>query len=243
MANGELLVRRTINERTTVHCALRRSVATAGEVLSIGLYFPDARINASPTNPLDARRLSVALHGMRVAAASCSSECEHSDVTLAREELLGSSGQSVAHDLWATCPTPLSAIEPRGLRTIHGTVMYADIASGRLRHGKPGAAPANLFLDSGKGCANLVRVGVGGRKFGVRLRPEGPRAASAQRESETADKLVRTFEMVDVGDPERRTFGLRGAGLFICAEFDGSITLSRDAPGAWEQFAMEPTET
>lgn len=243
MANGEILVQRTLNERTTIHCALRRSVATADEVLSVGLYFPDARINASPANPLDARRLSVTLHGIRVTAARCCSEGEHPDITVAREELLSGGSESVVHDLWATCPTPLSAEKPRALRTIHGTVMYADLASGRVRHGKPGAAPANLFLDQGNGRANLVRVGAGGREFGVRLRPEGRHAASAQRQHETADRFVRTFEIVDVGDPERRTFGLRGAGLFVCAEIDGSVTLSRDRPGAWERFAVEPNET
>ena len=43
-----------------------------------------------------------------------------------------------------------------------------------------------------------------------------------------------------VEDPAGKTFALRGGGLYLCAEVQGDITLSRPLPGPWEQFHAEP---
>jgi hypothetical protein len=240
IANGEIVARQSIAGTTTLYCPLRRSVAIADEKLSISLYFPDSVIAASQANPLDTRRLSATLHAVRVVAAGCYSESENPDIAAVVAELrTGLTG----HDLWADEPEARSSDLRHVVHTIHGTILFADLASGRVRHGRTGAVPGNLFLVQRGGGANLVRVAAGNRLYAVRLRPEGRDAASGGRRNGAEDRFASTFETTAAAHSGSETFGLFAAGLFVSAETDGSVTLSREQMGGWERFHLQPNDT
>jgi hypothetical protein len=124
-----------------------------------------------------------------------------------------------------------AAVSSSRLFTTQGTVLFIDPVTGELRHGPLEDSPANarLLLDGSHGqiicdAAGLLRpiVCFADRSHTIDSRggAEGPLAPTE-------------FELVAL---YQRWIGLRSAGLFLCAEPDGRVTLSRELCSAWESF-------
>jgi hypothetical protein len=148
---------------------------------------------------------------------------------------------SIVHDLGWQSPDgtrlalPPHAV-PRTVYTCFGTILYADREAGRVRHGPPSKAPANLFLIQIDDVAVLATAQEDGGYTAVRIRPEGPRASGDPWAPWFGGGFARVFTMFDIGNEERCLFALQGAGLFACAEASGEFTLSRTEPAEWECF-------
>lgn len=156
-----------------------------------------------------------------------------------------------AHDLWGAGEPPAAGVQRFTIYTYHGTILYADLRSGRLRHGPALTVPHNLFLIPEGGLVKLLRIGDDGGHFNVRVRPEGPFAVSATDKPLTAEDFVAALEMVASDDgrddvprglPHRR-FALRGGAFYLCAEGGGDISLNRIDRDLWETFRVESAET
>jgi hypothetical protein len=238
IANGELIARRSLHDRTTIHCPLPHRVARARQTLSLCFCLPDSRPNATQDSPLDARDLSVTLHRVAIAAAHCFTGDEHPDAAGALAAL-----RAAAAAPTSAVPGQSARARPLTVRTHHETMLYADLATRRLRHAPAAAAPRNLILLTTGGRATLMGVNEDASLFDIQFRPEGPYAARAQPGSLTAEGLVSTIEIATIGDPEQRAFFIRGSGLYLCAEPGGDVTLSRIVSGPWERFHFEPGQS
>ncbi len=111
------------------------------------------------------------------------------------------------------------------LRTYWGTVLFADLDRDVLGHGPPGSAAGTVVVAATEGAAHLLHVAPDGRRCTV-----VPSAASE------AWKRAAGFERVPIAGDTKARFGLRKDGLFLCAEADGRVTLSRRTLGPWERF-------
>lgn len=127
--------------------------------------------------------------------------------------------------------TSRSAPLPSRLFTMHGTVLYIDPASGDLRHGALGGSPAN---------AKFVLQGAHGQIVHTTDGAQRPTICRADR-CRTIDAVDDAFGPVTATALEpvplhQGWIGLRAQGLYLCAEPDGSVTLSRAVCSAWESF-------
>jgi hypothetical protein len=126
-----------------------------------------------------------------------------------------------------------AAVLPSRLFTTHGTVLYVDPASGELRHGPSdgNSANARLLLDGARG--QIIHDAAGSLRPVVCL---ADRSYSIDGRSDTERPVVPTaFEIVSL---YQRWIGLRSAGVFLCAEPDGRVTLSRETCSSWESFFL-----
>jgi lipopolysaccharide biosynthesis glycosyltransferase len=121
------------------------------------------------------------------------------------------------------------------LMTHWGTAVFADLARGMLRHGPKESSPMNVTVSERLGTAYLHHVASDGNRYAIGVAPSGASTQDAPL-SQPATRS-REFEVIPIttGD-EQITFALRSTGLFLCAENDGRITLSRSAIGPWEAF-------
>jgi GR25 family glycosyltransferase involved in LPS biosynthesis len=124
-------------------------------------------------------------------------------------------------------PAPVAegspGISPARVVTAYGSVLYVDIASGELRHGPPESSPANAIL---------VRDGKRGRI----LHQEGASRAPIAFEDDCCLTAERGLEIVELNN---ELVALKGYDLFLCAELDGRISLSRSQALLWESFQLE----
>ena len=118
------------------------------------------------------------------------------------------------------------------LYTHHGTRAYVDVAAGCLRHGPPDNVPHNLLLAIIDNAVMLVHIAPGGQRRVLAIRPEGPFRDTATQDGVDPSGRARLFAPLAEG----KEFGLRAAGLLLCAESSGVLTLSRQVIGAWEKF-------
>jgi hypothetical protein len=114
--------------------------------------------------------------------------------------------------------------------TSFNTVFYADAASGEIRHGLFGQVPDNVTLHITDGTATLHAID-GGAARPVRCAAEGCRVIAASSEDGQAHGT--TLQVVGVGIG---AIALSDGGVFLCAESNGQVTLSRASCGDWEQF-------
>jgi hypothetical protein len=123
-----------------------------------------------------------------------------------------------------------SILRPR-LFTTHGTVLYVDPVSGALRHGPPEDSPANarLLLDGAH--AQIMHGAAGSLRPVVCLRRGCQTINAAGGDDDPGTPTV--LEPVPL---YQRWIGLRSRGVFLCAEPDGRVTLSREVCSAWESF-------
>jgi glycosyltransferase involved in cell wall biosynthesis len=135
----------------------------------------------------------------------------------------GLDGKKAFADLCAQLQHEYDALEasrgrPRHVSTWQDTKLFVDEGSGLLRHGS--AAPAGSVVVERDGtAASLVQLA------------EGPGTGAGLVHSK--------YELVEVSTPWWDGFGLKRDGLYLCAEPDGSITLSRTDLSAWETFRMQ----
>jgi glycosyltransferase involved in cell wall biosynthesis len=122
---------------------------------------------------------------------------------------------------------------PSRVFTNHRTMVYIDRTSGELRHGPVGDSPVNVsFVAEGAhgqiihhtdGLLNPV-VCLSDRSLAVESPRERPHSVTATK-----------FEVVEL---DRGRVGLKADGLYLCAEPDGRLTLSRKACSTWESFRI-----
>jgi Protein of unknown function (DUF5672) len=124
-----------------------------------------------------------------------------------------------------------AALPPR-LFTTHGTVLYVDPASGELRHGALEGSPANARFVSDGAHAQIMHETAGSLRPVVCL--GGHRVRTIDAASDAGDP--RTPTVLEPVTLYQQWIGLRAQGVFLCAEPDGRVTLSRDICGAWESF-------
>jgi hypothetical protein len=233
--NGETLLSRLIAERATVFCLLPRSVTNANDRLDVAFDFRDASGPRPDNVPV------VTLHRIGVAALTRKVWAGYSDPASMLADLNAIGPPSLVHDLgWQTAnrkplSLPLDAVL-HAVYTCFGTVLYADRASGRVRHGFAAQAPANLFLLQINGASVLAHLQDDGGYAAVRIRPEGPQAPGDSWIPWFGGGAARGFTMVSAGNEAQRRFALQAAGLFACAEATGEFTLSRTSPAEWETF-------
>jgi hypothetical protein len=153
--------------------------------------------------------------------------------------LRGVSPEPKAHELRGPVPSLPPKVRPLTVRTFHETIVFADPRSGRLRHASGELAPRNLVLVAGSARAALMRINKEGVLCEVLLRPEGPHAGEALPAALAPNGSVATLEIAATEDLGRREYLIRGAGLYLCAEPDGQVTLSRVLGGPWESFRFE----
>jgi hypothetical protein len=136
------------------------------------------------------------------------------------------------------------------LLTTFGTVLYVEVASGQLRHGAIDSSPVNAVFAADRYLFEGSRTGWLTHDGGDALRPIGCSAdgcwAASEAEISCASIAPTALELLPI---ERGLVGLRSGGLYLCAEPDGRITLSRTVCSRWECFlAVEdwctaPSET
>jgi hypothetical protein len=238
VANGMAILSGSITGRTTVYCAVPREVATAAAELQFTIAFPDETATwPEPATP------PATLHRIGLAAADPTDWAGYKDINALLAELNSGQASSIAHDLGWQQPERADLILAPGTvaRTVHtgfGTILFADRNTGRIRHGPATAVPRNVFAIQLGAAVVLARARDNGGFVAVRLRPEVRDPAWGDRAPWTGG-FARTFTMIANGDPAAATFGLRAAGLFLCAEFDGECTLSRSQQAEWETFHFE----
>ena len=246
-ANGAIVADRTILGRTRLYARLSRAGA---EGVDLVFFHPDGGRAASQAHPLDELGAGTILHRIGIAMAGPEAWYGYADLDALIAALNaggpasgahdlglpGSGGQARRHELSGPMPVLPHGTRPAAIRTCHDTILFADPGGGRLRHGPAAEVPRNLVMFLGSGEVHLVRTGGEGETFGVRLRPEGTYAAAVPAGHLSIEGFAPVLEAIATGDPSGRTFALRGAGLFVCAEADGEVTLSRPTPGPWEQF-------
>src|SRR3984893_4620630 len=92
-------------------------------------------------------------------------------------------------------------------------------------------ANARLLLDGARG--QIIHDAAGSLRPVVCL---ADRSYSIDGRSDTERPVVPTaFELVSL---YQRWIGLRSAGVFLCAEPDGRVTLSRETCSSWESFFL-----
>jgi hypothetical protein len=126
-----------------------------------------------------------------------------------------------------------SAVPPPRLFTTHGTVLYVDPASGELRHGPIEGSPANARLVSDGAHGQIMYETAGSLRQIVCLADRSQTTEGGGSSNGPATPTV--FELVPL---HQRWIGLRAEGIFVCAEPDGRVTLSREVCSAWESFVL-----
>lgn len=113
------------------------------------------------------------------------------------------------------------------LYSVHGTLIYYDESTDCLRHGRGPGVPSNAGVVTDDGGAWLAcRVGSAWRRLD-RLDATGQVGlAGANAAPLRVTKHRRDGELI----------ALAGNGVWLCAEADGTITLSRKTAGPWETF-------
>jgi hypothetical protein len=232
--NGEILFDSVLEERQTVALPLSRRTIEATNSLSLLFLHPDGRRLSPADHPLDDRAVSVRLHRISL-------------MPVGLVEMAGQSGsfaQTPTHVQYSLVPLDPSKMSlfatarKAQLGTSHETVLYIDAVSGALRHGPQEAIPQNVWFNKFARRACLSHTVSNGACFGIRIGPE-PEFIEGFVSSATADG-IQEFSLV-TPEAESVFFGLESDRLFLCAEDDGSISLSRRELGPWELFrAIDP---
>lgn len=116
------------------------------------------------------------------------------------------------------------------LFTTFGTVLFIDRETGELRHGPIDTSPANAVLVSDQGA-----TGLRARIVSRALNAEDPVLCSADGCRATSNTGA-TGPLLELVHVERGLFGLLGEGVYLCAQPDGRVTLSRSVCSTWECF-------
>jgi hypothetical protein len=120
------------------------------------------------------------------------------------------------------------------LGTCHHSAVFLDTKDGFVRHGH---GPANLFLAcaaDGRHASLVHRLDDGSLR-GIRIPPGGAQPAELHELSAAAAPQ----EWLVVASEGGRA-ALFSGDLYLCAEGDGTVTLSRSSHEAWERFWFEP---
>jgi glycosyl transferase family 90 len=236
--NGKLMAQRDITARRTFHIPLARAELAANSLIGLTFLHPHAVPAACASSPGNPRLLGIRLHRIAV-LGSGAMRAPDPDLAEAVATLRLMDHADHAHDLVGSVllAPPHEPFVP--LYTAHGTLAYADLEQGRLRHGPADAVPHNLVLARIDSNVVLLRVTPSGEHRTVLLRPEGPLAAQADRVALDARGRAERFTLITY---DRLVFGLGAAGMVLCAEPSGELKLARTKIGRWEQFRTTLSE-
>ena len=219
-------------------CLLQRCTIDAAETLTITLLHPDAIEAATADDPLDARVVSIAIHALTLSPASVwSSTGRAVPATIAVHAAVKSRRDSLLYGPEILLP---SGTELWRLLTHHGSVVFADVANGRLLHGPESTSPRNVLMARVGGDGYLLHVAPDGGYYSIRV-PPAREAINARDGDDGAGVLpairwVQSFRVAQDVTTDQASFGLSDDDLFLCAEPDGRLTLSRARVGLWERF-------
>ncbi|HVZ08802.1 hypothetical protein [Rhodopila sp.] len=113
------------------------------------------------------------------------------------------------------------------LLTVHGSAVWFDEQTNTLRHGPVEATPRTLRIENRFGRDALIAATPSGPAAIDGLRPDG----RLGRSPGGAPLTLRRHQLQD------GLFALEANGIFLCAEADGTLSLTRSQQGAWEVFA------
>ena len=113
------------------------------------------------------------------------------------------------------------------LCSIHGTLIYFDETSHRLRHASGPGVPANAGLMTEDGVGRLVR------RVGTEWRPLNGQNATGHIGDIGPNAAPLTFRIARLPND---LVGLEGNGVWLCADLDGAVALNRQTQGPWESF-------
>ena len=133
----------------------------------------------------------------------------------------------------------ISAAPRTRLFTAFGTMVYVDAVSGLLRHDAFDDSRANAVLVAEPCIAEGPQTASLMYDAGGVLEPIVVSAEGCWRTSSTKP-IPEPISPLRVIQIERGLVALHSAGLFLCAEADGRITLSRPKCYAWECFVASP---
>jgi hypothetical protein len=235
--NGEILREGVLSARQLLCCRVPRLTIEAADQFAITLLHPDGTTLASTCHPLDQRALGVVLHGLTLVPMSIYVRNGGATTDLFPPDQVRPMGEQFrgllyGPDIWLPPEVQLGRIQ-----TQWGTIIYADIDSGTLRHGSAQVSPHNLMLAENNGSAYLFHIAPRVGRYTVRVAPEhlGP---DEKLISDGFPARNQAFRVLWAGADERSVFGLESSGLLLCAETDGSVTLSRNFLGPWERFQL-----
>lgn len=229
-ANGEVLRQAVLSGRQTLHCHLSRQTIEAAGKLVITLLHPDGASTASGDRPLDGRVLSIMLHGLTLTPVGVQAAPSPPLPRPVRRQK--GAADLYCPDIWLPPDTAL-----RHVATYHATIMFADRANGVLRHGPPASSPHNVFLATSGARAYLLHAAADCERYTIRICPESDMEADIANAS-GSEAIVEEFRIVKFLDSQELAFGLSNHSLFLCAEGNGRVTLSRRQPGPWERFEL-----
>lgn len=113
------------------------------------------------------------------------------------------------------------------LLTVHGSTVWFDEKSNTVRHSLGQTAPRNLTLENRAGHDVLVARTAAGTTTIDGLRPDGRLGRSPGGAPLTLQRQHSPDGLIS----------LEANGVFLCAEADGTLSLTREQLGAWEVFA------
>jgi hypothetical protein len=228
VANGEVLQESNVAERNKLHCILSRRTIMMEDVLAVTLLHPDARIAHSAVHQCGGEMLSIVLHQISLTALQI--HAGH-HVQLASERVY--SDRSLGHQ---DDMLPFARLQQ--LFTHLGTLVFLDVNSGALCHGPMLSSPQNVFLTRYHGGWHLVHSS-GAVWFSEISVVPGPAGTPAQlRKSPSGSPQVWSIVPATGGG-----ICLESSRIYLCAELEGAITLSRARAGPWERFLLRELET
>lgn len=133
-------------------------------------------------------------------------------------------------------PVGIKTLGRKGVSTHHGTFLTFDLETSRIVH----VARDLGFLPGRFLRLSLAPVGTGALlvsssgKFVGKIRDNG-NAEIVEDQAQAGD----VFEIIKRAE-NSNMFALKLRGLFLCAEEDGGITVSRNIAGNWETFHNTP---
>jgi hypothetical protein len=136
---------------------------------------------------------------------------------------------------------------PARVYTTHGTVLYVDEVSQELRHGPLSDSPANVFFEGADAFGRIVHRQA--NQVSAVLQPiDRGKSSSVLTATDDFQDESTKFERIPVmkGFSLDQTLmtnnlvGLKGGGLYLSAEPDGRVTLSRPHCYMWEYFRLIP---
>ncbi|WP_095080537.1 FkbM family methyltransferase [Mesorhizobium sophorae] len=119
------------------------------------------------------------------------------------------------------------------LFTSHGTTLFVDPSSNELRHGPFEATPFNTVLIPEGGESDPKLSDAYFNQDIVRLSSYSNGFSFKKNDGSNYDDSINSFALVIFN---RKEFGLRKSGLFLSAEPDGRVSLSRTECKSWELF-------
>ena len=240
VANGEVLRHVMLSKPQALECMLLRRTIDVAEMLSVRLLHPDATTTASESHPLDTRACSITLHRLTLTAATVYAASGRITPMLGimtpplptPHPDTAESKLRYGPDIWLHPDKEL-----RQIMTHNGHVVFVDTSMGQLLHGAPSSCPRNVFLAICGATGYLLHIAADGQRRSIHVTAEPPRHPPDVMTA-SLDQWIQAFRLVEVAGAEPAGFALSCDGLFLCAEPNGQVTLSRPRLGLWERFHL-----